>query len=129
MPDDECVMLAFRRFRIAGNFIVFRRIGKRFHASGQHLVDIALVRNVENDPVDRRVEDIVHGDCRLQNSEIRPDVPTVCAEFFQQNITQFAAKGVEFREGKLFDIRRRFDFFYIHFFLPLPSPCISGKCL
>ena len=42
--------------------------------SGEQLVDVALVRDVEDEAVSGRVEDVVHGDGQLDHAEVRPDV-------------------------------------------------------
>ncbi len=43
MPDDEEIMLAFRRFGVSGDFVIFVRIHKRCPAACQYLMGIALV--------------------------------------------------------------------------------------
>jgi hypothetical protein len=42
--------------------------------TGEKLVHVALVRNVENEFVLRRVEDPVQGDRQLYHAEIRPEM-------------------------------------------------------
>ena len=46
MPDDEEVVLAFRRFGISGDFVILVRIHKRCPAACQYLMGITLVRHV-----------------------------------------------------------------------------------
>ena len=49
-------------------------VSKRVLAAGEQLVDVALVADVEDEAVARRVEDVVHGDGQLDHAEVRPDV-------------------------------------------------------
>ena len=46
MPDNEKVMLTFRRFGISGDFVILVRIHKRCPAACQYLMGITLVRHV-----------------------------------------------------------------------------------
>lgn len=43
MPDDEEVVLAFRRFGISGDFVILVRIHKRCPAACQYLMGITLM--------------------------------------------------------------------------------------
>ena len=46
MPNDEEVVLAFRRFGISGDFVILVRIHKRCPVACQYLMGITLVRHV-----------------------------------------------------------------------------------
>ena len=114
VADNEVVVFALRRFGITRNPVVFRRIEERPAASGQHLVHVTLVRNVKDELVFRRIENIVQGHSRLDHAQIGPEVPAVRADLVQQRFTDLTAQQGEFPDGKPFHICRGVDFLQIH---------------
>lgn len=114
MPDDEVIVCALRRLGIARNGVVFRRIDKRPATPGQHLVHETLVRDVENELVFRRIENIVQGHGRLDHAQIGPKMPAVRADLMQQRLTNLIAQFGKFPDGKPFHVCRGVDFLQIH---------------
>ena len=84
VTDYKVIMFAFRRLRIARNVIVMLRRHECLGSSGKHFVRIALVRNVEDDFVLRRIENIVHCNGCLDHSEVRSAVSAMFAQLFDE---------------------------------------------
>ncbi len=101
MTDDEMVVGRLARFRIPRHVVVVGGIDVRPHAPGQHLVRIALVRDVEDDFVRRRIEDAVQSDGRLDEAEIGPDMPGMARGAQDKRLAHGVAEVVHFvrRDG------------------------------
>src|SRR5687767_6463945 len=61
-------------------------------AAGQDLMHVALVARVEDDWVARRVEDPMHRESQLDDSEVRSEVATGLADVFDQEQPDFSAQ-------------------------------------
>ena len=79
MPNIEKVMWAFRRIRVPGYAVILRLVQICRGASRQHLVRIALVRDIEYDLVLWRIEHGMQCDDGLDCAKIRAKMPAVDA--------------------------------------------------
>jgi hypothetical protein len=70
--------------------------GKAVESAGEELVDIALVANIEEELVARRVEDSVQSEGELHDAEVRAEVAAGFGEDLDEFATNFAG---ELREG------------------------------
>lgn len=61
-------------------------------AAREHLVDVALVRNIEHKAVLGCVEDPVHGEGQLDDAKIRAQMAAGLAERFNERLTDFFRK-------------------------------------
>ena len=77
MTDLEEVVFAFDRVRIARNVVIFFGVKISVLSAREHLVRVALVRNIENDLVLGRVENVVKSDSSLDHTEVRAEVSAV----------------------------------------------------
>ncbi len=114
VADIEKVMFAFLRIGITGYIIITGRIEKRSLAAGKDLVGVTLVRDIIDDFVVRRIEDIVQCHGGLHHAEIRTDMPAVFTQFFQQDGTDLRSKVFQFRHRELLHICRTVNSFKIH---------------
>ncbi len=64
-------------------------------APGEHLVHVALVTGVEDDPVARGVEDPVHGHGQLDDAEVRAEVAPDLGGRADQQVADLAGEGLE----------------------------------
>ncbi len=64
-------------------------------APGEQLVDVALVADVEDEAVARRVEDVVHGDGQLDDAEVRPDVTAGLGDAGDEALANFFGQSFQ----------------------------------
>ena len=104
VTEHEHVMLAFLGVREPGHRAEqpFVHIGRR--TPGEHLVHVALVGDVEDDFVKRRIEHAVQGHGRLHHAEIRSDMPAVQLAVAHQRRANLMAQGGQILGIKRFDI-------------------------
>ena len=127
MTDIEEVVFAFLRIGIAGNVLKMLLGQISILSAGQHLVGIALVRNVIDDLVPGRIEYIVQCDGRFHHAKIRAEVSAVAAQPEQQCLPHFLGERPQFLSVQLPDILWRIDFFQIHC-RSLLIVCQFGSC-
>ena len=77
VTDLEEVVLAFVRVRISRNIVIFFGVKISVLSAREHLVWVALVRNIEDHLVLGRVENIVESDSSLDHTEVRAEVSAV----------------------------------------------------
>ena len=70
MADAEGIVGALAALGEAGNAAMHAQAIHAFTASGQHLVRVALVADVPDQAVLRRIEDSVQGDGQLDGAEV-----------------------------------------------------------
>ena len=70
----EAVVLAFGAEHEAVEALGLADGVEAVFASGEQLVDVALVADVEDEAVAGSIEDVVHGDGQLDHAQVRPDV-------------------------------------------------------
>ena len=75
MPDVEQVVCALVGVGKAGDIVILCLIDVRADASRQHFVGVALVGDIEDDLVARRVKHRVECDGRFDDPEVRTDMP------------------------------------------------------
>ena len=97
-------MLAFLGVREPGHRAEqpFVHIGRR--TPGEHLVHVALVGDVEDDFVERRIEHAVQGHSRLHHAEVRADMPAVQFAVPHQRRADFLAQGRQILGIKRFHV-------------------------
>jgi hypothetical protein len=98
------VMLAFSAEKEAVESIVLADGMDAVPASGEHLVDIALVRDVENESILRSVENTVEGKREFDDSEIRPQMAAGLAERFDESLADFFREGGQSLQRQGFEI-------------------------
>src|SRR6185312_4415024 len=75
----------------------------------EQLMHVALMADVEDEAVVRRVEDVVHGNRQLDDSEIWPDVPTSFGNTEDQTLANFLRQPLQFDHPKPLYISGRLD--------------------
>ena len=65
-------------------------------ATSEELVNVALMRDVEHEPVPRGVEGQVDGDHQFHHTEVRPEVPPVSRGDLDDASAQFAGQLFQF---------------------------------
>ena len=107
VADDKVVVFALGGFGIAGHVIIMRGIKESVLTSRQHLVGIALVRDIKDNLVLGRVEDIVQGYGSLHHAKVRTDMSAVGRKFLQQSGPHLRAKSDKFVSIQAFHVGRR----------------------
>ena len=92
MPGDKSVCDALRRVRKAGHTAELTQPVKAFCASGEQLVNIALMTDIKDKPVLFCVEHALDGKRRLHNAKIRRQMPAGPADMANQKLADFPAK-------------------------------------
>ena len=75
MGRPEAVKIAFTPFGKAIESVALPDFPDFVAAAGEDLVGVGLVADVPNDPVFRRLEDIVQGNRKLDNAKPRAEMP------------------------------------------------------
>ena len=92
VPRAEAVILALRAFGEAGYTASLTQCLHPLVAPRQHLVDVALVSDIENEVVARAVEHPVHRHGQLHHAEIGGEVPPGSGNGTQQFAADFPAQ-------------------------------------
>jgi hypothetical protein len=92
-------------------------------AAGEEFVDVALVADVEDEAVLRRVEDVVHGDGEFDDTEVRADVSASFCDAQNQPLADFFRKPFQLHHAKPLYIFRRLDLVQILTHSSNPSSC------
>ena len=103
------IVLAFGAEEEAVQALVLAHRVNALAPAGEHLVDVALVADVEDELVLRRVENAMQRDGQLDHAEVRPEMAAGLREHLDQFIAHFLR---ELREAFLrqgFDVGRRMD--------------------
>ncbi len=72
--------------------------------TGEQLVHVGLVPDVEHDPVDRRVEDPVQRDGQLDDAEVRPQVTAGSGYRLDQDVTNLAGQPGQLVRAELLQV-------------------------
>lgn len=92
---------------IAGNGVhVFEGAEKTEGATGEHLVGVGLVADIEHEFVLRRVENVVEGHGGFHETEVRSDVAAVLAHTVQDGISGFGGHHLKGFEIQRFQVGR-----------------------
>ena len=78
--------------------------------AGEHFVDVALVGDVEEELVFRRIKDPVEGDGELYDPEVRAEVSAGLRETVDEFFPDFLCEERKLLFGKIFDVLGRTDF-------------------
>ena len=92
MPGDKRVMHALARLREAGKPALLAERIEPVHAAGQHLMDVALVADVEQ-PVTAGIEYAVDGDRRLHDAEVGGQMAAGPADVLHQKLPDLLTQG------------------------------------
>ena len=76
----------------------------------EHLVGIALMTDIEDDLVLGGVEDIVEGNRRLHEAEVRAYMTTMVTHTVEDSLTDLTGYVVQFFDIESLDIFRTLDF-------------------
>ena len=106
----EGVAFAFRAGTEAGNAVRLAQRVEALAAAREDFVRVALMRNVEDDAVARRVENAVERDRELDDAEVRRDVSAVFRGDGDDAFPQLARQLRQVLRRKLFQIRRAVNF-------------------
>lgn len=110
----KVVVLALGRLRIARHGVEGGGVGEGVAAAGEHLVDVALVRHVEDDAVGGRIEDVVQGHGGLDHSEVGAAVAAAGAQPGHEGLARLGTQPLELRQAQTFEVGGRIDVFEIH---------------
>ena len=103
------VVLGLGPARVAGDTAAMRELGEAGLAAGQQLVHVRLVAGIEQDPVDRRVEDPVQRDGQLNDAQVRPEVTAVDRYRLDQKIADLCRKLRQFVRAQFLEVPRTGD--------------------
>ena len=92
MADAEGVVRALAALGKAGDAAVHAQAAHAFAAAGEHLVRVALVADVPDQPVLRRVEDVVQRDGQFDGAEVGRQVAAGLRHRFDQEVAQLAGQ-------------------------------------
>jgi len=92
MPRAVTVVLAFGAQKEAVETIMLPNGVNAVPAACEHLMDVALVRDIEHKAVLGCVEDPVHGEGQLDDAKIRAQMAAGLAERFNERLTDFFRK-------------------------------------
>ena len=73
-------------------------------ASGEQLVDVGLVADVEDEVVGRRVEDGVERDGQLDHAEVRPEMAARLGQHGDEFLADFLGQRGKLLQRELFDV-------------------------
>ena len=107
MSGDERVVLRFVGLREAGDAAVLAERGKGLSASRKQLVRIALMSDVEHDPVARAVVYSVQRDGQLDRAEIGSEVASRFGDGADEKGPDLGAKRLKLLRLQFFDVVRR----------------------
>jgi hypothetical protein len=82
---------------------------KTIEAAGKNLMDVALMTNVHDEAVSRRIEDTMQSNGQLDHAEIRSQMPAGLGENFDQFIAYFLRELRQILFAKRFDVGWRTD--------------------
>ena len=82
---------------------------KALLASGEQLVDVTLVADVEDEAVFRGIEDIVHGDGQLDHAQVGADMSAGLGYTEDQPLTNLLGEPLQLDNAEPFYIQRRLD--------------------
>jgi hypothetical protein len=80
-----------------------------FAASGEELVDVRLVADVEDKMIRRRIENVVHGEREFDHAQVRAEVSAGFREDGNQLLANLFGKNFKLGDGERFDIERGMD--------------------
>ena len=102
VSDLEVVVLRrFDRGAVARDGARVGVVEEAVGAAGEDLVGIGLVRDVEDEFVRRRVEDVMQGYGGLGEAQVRADVSAVAADAVQYGVAHFVGDGFQFADLEL----------------------------
>ena len=78
-------------------------------ASGEQLVDVGLMADVENEAVGRRVENGVERDGQLDHAEIRPEMAAGLGQDGDEFVANFLRELGKFIQRDFFDVGGRIN--------------------
>ena len=84
MPQHEGIMLAFLGIGETGHLTETRFVQVRFGTAGKHFVHIALMGDIEDETVVRRIEYAMQRHGELHHAKIGTDMAAVLSAIFQQ---------------------------------------------
>ena len=109
VPEHELVVFALLGVRETGHLVIPVGIQIGLGAAGEHLVHVALVRDVEDDAVAGRVEDAVNRHGELDHPQVGPDMPPMGLAVGDERGTDIGAQLREFGGIQGFHIGRGSD--------------------
>ena len=78
-------------------------------ATGEELVDVALMRDVEDEPVLSGVERQVQGDRQFHYAQVRSDVPAICRSDLDNASPQLSSQLIQFVLSELSQVGGALD--------------------
>jgi hypothetical protein len=79
-------------------------------AAGKQFVYVGLMADVEDEAVDRRVEDVVKSDSQLDDAKIGPDVSAGLGDSSDEALANLFSEAFELDRRQPLYVDRRFDF-------------------
>ena len=98
------VVLGLGPARVAGDTAAMLELREAGLAAGQQLVHVRLVAGIEQDPVDRRVEDPVQGDGEFNDAQVRPDMAAIAGHHLDQQVTDLRGQLRQFLGAELLEV-------------------------
>ena len=109
VPGDKSVVDRFTGLGKARNAPVLAEAGKAVAAAGEDLVRIALVPDVKNEPVPRRVVDAVDRQRQFDRTEIGREMSAGFGDALDLKLTELVTEGMELVMIQLFDVIGRLN--------------------
>ena len=100
------VMLAFESVEKAARAAKLAHPLNQVPPAGENLVDVALMADVHDETVFRRVEDVVHGQRHLDDAKIRAEVASRLRKDRDQLLPNLLRQRLQLLDGEALHIRR-----------------------
>ncbi len=95
VPDAEQVVVALARLGKAGHAVALAQLVQQRQASGEQLVRVALVPDVEQQPVVAEVEDVVQRERQLDDAQVRGQVAARAGDLVADRVADFLSELFE----------------------------------
>ena len=106
MSHVKQIMFAFGGISITRIFRKSRVVDITCFSPRENFMSVTLVRNVENEFILRRRENVVHRDFRLDNAEVRSEMPADLCKAIEKRFSDFRGESFEFAERKFLHVLR-----------------------
>ena len=111
MADGEQVVVGLGRFGEAGHPAPLAQLAQQAQPSGDELVRVALVADVEQQPVllGPEVENVVQGEGEFDDAEVGCEVPAGLGDLVADGVPDVLRQGLELFDGELLEVGRSVD--------------------
>src|SRR6476661_2684856 len=109
MTGPVAIVFAFRPQKKSVEALELSHRMKTIEAAGKNLMDVALMTDVHDKAVSRRIEDTMQSDGQFDHAEVRSEMPAGLGEDLDQLIAYFLRELRQILFTKRFDVGWRTD--------------------